>query len=79
MKRSQKTTYKLASNELIYTPGVLRWVQAIRRHDVSSCRTDLGARRHFIRAMFPELPEKAVKLLAAGEYTVDGDTVVVVA
>ena len=70
-------TYKLASSGLIYTPGMLRWVQALTRRDVKGARSDLGAKRHFILAMWPELPEKAVRKLAAGDYTVDGDTVTV--
>ena len=70
-------TYKLASSGLIYTPGMMLWVRALTRRDVKGARSDLGARRHFILAMWPELPEKAVRKLAAGDYTVDGDTVTV--
>jgi hypothetical protein len=77
--KSEKTTYTLASNPMVYTPGVVSWVRHLRRSDVKGARSDLGAKRHFILAMFPSLPEKAVRKLAAGDYTVDGESVVVVA
>lgn len=73
------TSYRLTSNPMICTPGVLRWVGALRKRDVPGATSDADARIKFISGMFPALPVAAVSKLAAGDYTVEdnGETAVV--
>jgi hypothetical protein len=69
--------YRLASTPMFYTPGLLRWMLALRRRDVKGARTDKAARVHFIRTTWPNLPDTAVDAILAGKYTVDGEDVLV--
>ena len=66
------TTYRLGSNPMFYTPGVLRW--AINGYRFKSDRK-------YLTKVFTDgygLPVKAAKALLSGTvpYTVEGETVV---
>lgn len=61
------TTYRLQSTKLIHMPGIVRYAQAMKPREA----------RRLLRDGFPELPTLALYKLLEGEYTVDGETVVV--
>ena len=73
----EPTKYTLSSTGFFYTPGMLNWLRAITKRDVRGARTDVGARKKMLLSMFPKLPAAAVKKVLAGDYTVEGEDVIV--
>jgi len=71
------TQYRLTSTPMFYAPGLLRWMLALRRGNVKGARTDRAARVHFIKVTWPNLPATAMENLLAGDYTVEGEDVLV--
>lgn len=63
------TTFRLKSVPMVYTPGLVKWAKAYGN--------DLGGK--VLKEGFPGLTDAAVAKLMAGDYTVDGETVVVTA
>ena len=69
--------YRLSSTPMFYVPGLIEWMLALQKRDVRGARSDAAARRHFIKVTWPTLPPKAVKAILEGDYTVDGEDVIV--
>lgn len=68
MNTNEATTIRLTSNAAVYTPGVLRWLRAVG---------DVARQAELVRSMFPTLVETAVQKVVAGDYTIEGEDVLV--
>ena len=73
----EPTQYTLTSTSMFYTPGMLRWISALTKRDVKGAKSDKAARKHYIVAMFPTLPDAAVDAILRGDYVVSGEDVIV--
>lgn len=62
--------YNLLSVPMFHTPGVAKWL-------VNVAKTDPKTARNIAREGFEELPEEGIEKLLAGDFTVEGETVVV--
>jgi len=63
--------YVLTSNGFCYTPGIVKWACALQKRDIKGARSDLDARKRFLRSVFPDLPPTALSALVEGRYIVD--------
>lgn len=73
----EPTKYTLSSTGFFYTPGMLNWLRAITKRDVKGAKSDINARKKMLSAWYPTLPAAAVKKVLAGDYTVEGEDVIV--
>lgn len=71
------TQYRLSSTPMFYVPGLIRWMLALKRGNVKGAKSDKAARLHFFKASWPTLPDTAMENLLAGDYTVEGEDVLV--
>jgi hypothetical protein len=67
----EKKRFVLGSSPVCYTPGIVKWACALRKRDVKGARSDIAARRSFLRRVFPGLTPAALTALVEGRYTVD--------
>jgi hypothetical protein len=62
--------YFLASTPAVYTPGIIRWLR-------NMAQTDADHANALLRSVYPTAPDWLYAKVMAGEYTVEGEDVVV--
>jgi hypothetical protein len=72
-------TIRLLSNDMVHTPGVLRWILSTDSKALEAKSAECAARLYLIAVAFPDLPCGIAVKLAWGDlnHTVEGDTVII--
>lgn len=67
----------LESDQLIHTPGMVNWGRNLTEGDFDQEHTRRFIRMGFFAELFPSAQGWVLARLADGEYTVEGETVII--
>lgn len=69
--------YRFQSSTMFYTPNMVRWVENMTARDIEASARDEAARLWMLGQMFPTATVETLLQIMKGEYTVEGEDVVV--
>jgi hypothetical protein len=69
--------YRFSSTSMFYVPNMVRWVENMTARDIEASARDEAARLWMLGQMFPNATVETLLQIMQGEYTVEGEDVVV--
>jgi hypothetical protein len=69
--------YRFTSTSMFYVPNMVRWVENMTARDIEASARDEAARLWMLGQMFPNATVETLLQIMQGEYTVEGEDLVV--